>query len=114
MNLTTNKKRVINAHANIIKCIKLNYKGDKLATASLKGTLIRIFSTETGEKLKELRRGYDNASIRSIDFDYFDNFLTSISKKGSLHVWLLNDSNPNIKKKGTFFKLMQIFEYNSE
>jgi len=34
-----------------------------LASTSIKGTIIRLFNPETGEKLHELRRGSEPASI---------------------------------------------------
>lgn len=52
MNLTQGTKKNINAHNSSVKTFKLNYKGDLVATASIKGTLIRIFNVETGKIIR--------------------------------------------------------------
>jgi WD40 repeat protein len=64
-----NYTSIIQAHQSSLSCLALNYSGSLLATASDKGTLIRLFSTEDGSPLQEVRRGTDKAEIYSIAFD---------------------------------------------
>ena len=44
-------------------CVSLNQPGTVVASASQKGTLIRLFDTQSKEKLVELRRGTDPATL---------------------------------------------------
>jgi WD40 repeat protein len=60
-----------------------------MATASEKGTLIRIFSTKTGKMLQELRRGSENVVLFSVDFHFQDDWLACISDSGTLHIFNL-------------------------
>lgn len=53
----------ITAHSSEIACMSLNNQGTRLATASEKGTLIRVFNTSNGEMLIELRRGSNYVRI---------------------------------------------------
>jgi hypothetical protein len=55
-----NKDKTIKSfkvHDTAIANMKLNQDGTLLATASQKGTLIRVFNTWTQEQVCELRRG---------------------------------------------------------
>ena len=65
----------------------LNYNGSLLATASEKGTLVRIYSTENGELLQELRRGKDKAEISSIIFDRKSKWVAVTSDRTTIHIF---------------------------
>ena len=90
----------INAHENNIAYIVLSYDGSLLATASEKGTLIRIFNTENGNILKEVRRGKDKADIKYICFEPSYKFIAASSNKGTIHIWSLYDLKNTQKDNG--------------
>lgn len=53
----------IAAHKSELGCIAINQHGTRLATASQKGTLIRVWDTTSKNQLVELRRGSDIATV---------------------------------------------------
>ena len=61
-------ENVISAHESEVGALTLNSQGTLIATASIKGTIIKIFSSEEGTLLQELRRGASKAFITSITF----------------------------------------------
>ncbi|CAO3646584.1 unnamed protein product [Cunninghamella echinulata] len=83
---------IIAAHSGKLSCIALNHNGTKCATASDKGTLIRVFNTTTGALLNELRRGMDRADIFSIAFNSTSTRLCVSSDKGTIHIFNLDPS----------------------
>ncbi|KAG9140823.1 hypothetical protein Leryth_025225 [Lithospermum erythrorhizon] len=81
--------RLINAHDSQIACLTLSMDGLLLATASTRGTLIRIFNTMDGTKLQEVRRGADKADIYSLALSPNAQWLVVSSDKGTIHVFTL-------------------------
>jgi len=63
------KNHIIKAHENALAAISLTPDGRLVATASEKGTLIRLINTESGNPLCEFRRGSSKADITQICFD---------------------------------------------
>ncbi|CAG8523186.1 8215_t:CDS:10 [Ambispora leptoticha] len=82
--------RIIAAHTGKLSCIAVNEDGSKCASASEKGTLIRVFDTTTGKLLNELRRGVDRAEIYSISFSPDSRRLCVSSDKGTVHIFNLD------------------------
>jgi hypothetical protein len=86
-NFDQNTSITIPAHNTALSQIVLNMEGTRLATASERGTLIRIFDTKTGEQLKELRRGADKAEIQSLVFSPNSAWVCVSSDKGTVHIY---------------------------
>lgn len=101
VNMSTTEQHVssapvtINAHQNELCCIAINQQGSMIASASVKGTLIRIWDTVRRIMLVELRRGSDNAVIYCINFSLGDEWLCCSSDKGTVHVFALQDYRLN-------------------
>jgi hypothetical protein len=83
------KTTVIPAHESELMALALNQDGTLLATASERGTLLRVFSTHTGKLQYEFRRGAERAVIQSIAFNPTSTFLACTSDKGTIHVFKL-------------------------
>ncbi|KAL5569683.1 hypothetical protein UlMin_026258 [Ulmus minor] len=84
-----NMTKLIDAHDSNIACFTLTMDGLLLATASTKGTLIRIFNTMDGTRLQEVRRGVDRAEIYSIALSPNVQWLATSSDKGTVHLFSL-------------------------
>lgn len=87
----------IQAHEGAIAALALTQDGQTVASASEKGTLIRIFNTELGTKLQELRRGADPAKIYSLAFSS-NGMMAVSSDKGTVHVFAIDYDDEDKKK----------------
>lgn len=81
---------VIEAHRSPLACITLNSDGTLLATASDKGTIIRVFSVPDGHKLYQFRRGSMPSRIYSMSFNTTSTLLCVSSSTETIHLFKLS------------------------
>ena len=91
-------KVCIKAHKSSIFKMCLNFEGDKLATCSCKGTIIRIFSLPKGEKILTFKRGISSAFIFCLNFSLDSEKLISSSHTGILHIFDLKKENEEFEE----------------
>lgn len=82
----------IQAHESDVGAVAVNPEGTLIASASTKGTIIRIFSAEEGDLLQELRRGSGKALITSIIFHPTLNMIACTSNRSSVHLFEIKKS----------------------
>ena len=89
----------IKAHANEIVYIKLNKDGTRLASASVNGTMIRIFNVSNKQMIQEFKRGNGYAKIYSINFSDSNNTLSITSDHGKAYIFLINNNDKDKQKQ---------------
>ena len=86
----------LQCHNSPVAACALTRDGAMLATASAKGTVIRVHCLPHGTKLWSFRRGVVGANVRSLcfglestmdDADLGAKLLAASSEKGTVHVW---------------------------
>ena len=88
-----NVTKFIQAHASPLRCVVLSLDGSLVATASEKGTLVRVFDCHSGCLLHEFRRGTDRAKIYSLAFSKEKEWLVCTSDKGTVHVYRMPEGS---------------------
>ena len=128
--------QTITAHQGEVACLALNSQGTLVATASDKGTLIRVWDTHKRSQLVELRRGSDPATLYwydlirflniillvqklinpsiifetfSINFSPDSEFLCCSSDKGTIHIFALKETHLN--RRSTLNKMSFLGNY---
>ncbi|OZJ06879.1 hypothetical protein BZG36_00230 [Bifiguratus adelaidae] len=84
---------IVQAHKTPVSCIAMNSEGTMLATASEKGTVIRVFSIPSAQKLFQFRRGSYPAKIYSISFNLVSTLLCVSSDTETVHIFKLTPEN---------------------
>ncbi|KAG6827488.1 hypothetical protein H0H92_011564 [Tricholoma furcatifolium] len=94
---------VIQAHKAPISFLSINSTGSLLATASEKGTVIRVWSIPGAEKLYQFRRGTREARIYSMSFNLVSTLLAVSSAHDTVHIFKLglNKSAAKSEKPST-------------
>ncbi|KAI4284818.1 MAG: hypothetical protein L6R38_001154 [Xanthoria sp. 2 TBL-2021] len=80
---------VAEAHRSPLSCISLNNTGTLLATASDKGTIIRVFAIPSAKKLYQFRRGSMPSRICSMAFNATSTLLCVSSASDTVHIFKL-------------------------
>uniref|UniRef100_A0A8C5JXA9 WIPI4 protein n=1 Tax=Junco hyemalis TaxID=40217 RepID=A0A8C5JXA9_JUNHY len=96
---TSSAPVTINAHQSEVGCAALSPPGTLVASASRRGTLIRLFCTQSRARLLELRRGTDPATLYCLAFSPDCSFLCAASDKGTGHVFALRDTRLNRRSR---------------
>lgn len=84
---------VIQAHKSPVAHLSLNSTGTMLATASDKGTVIRVFSIPDAKQLWQFRRGSSSAKIWSINFNLASTLLAVSSDSTTIHIYKLQGTS---------------------
>ena len=83
---------MIPAHDSPLAALAFNPTGKMIATASEKGTVIRVFGTTDGTKLYEFRRGVKRCvAISCLSFSMCSQFLGCSSNTETVHVFKLEE-----------------------
>jgi WD40 repeat protein len=77
----------VTAHKNALLCIGVSPDGALIATASERGTLVRVFETGAGKLVREFRRGTKAADINSVNFSQDNTLIVATSSSGTIHVF---------------------------
>jgi len=101
INFDRDTRVVIPAHKTMVTALALNSDGTLVASASAEGQVIRVFKTEDGKLVQELRRGNDTCTIQCINFDPVTKWLSCTSEKGTIHVFAINKEYHLESKKNT-------------
>ncbi|XP_039501125.2 WD repeat domain phosphoinositide-interacting protein 2 [Drosophila santomea] len=80
----------IRAHDTSLSALAFSPSGALLATASERGTVIRVFCVKNGQRVQEFRRGVSCVRIASLVFSGSGDFLCASSNTETVHVFKID------------------------
>ncbi|XP_068193760.1 WD repeat domain phosphoinositide-interacting protein 1 isoform X2 [Antennarius striatus] len=93
----------IPAHDSPLAALTFNTSATKLASASERGTVIRVFSIPEGQRLFEFRRGMKRyVNISSLSFSPDGHFLCASSNTETVHIFKLEQLVPSGQEDATW------------
>ena len=90
--LTNHAISVVTAHYSPLACMAFNYDGTMLATASDKGTVIRVFAVPEGTKMYTFRRGSYPTTVYGVSFNLSSSLLCCSCASGTIHIFKVDGS----------------------
>ncbi|KAF8822098.1 putative Autophagy-related protein 18, partial [Cardiosporidium cionae] len=99
---TFNLKNIgsIPTHQSYVQSLAFNANGTLLATASRKGTVIRIWSVASLTKIMSLRRGSTECTVYHLSFHPSSEYLVSTGSSGTIHLFKIKlSSDENYGRK---------------
>lgn len=101
---------MIPAHDGPLAALAFSPNGSRIATASEKGTVIRVFSVSDGSKLYEFRRGMKRCvAISCLAFSMCSQYLGCSSNTETVHVFKLEE--PKDRLVVVFFSSFLLFYF---
>uniref|UniRef100_A0A1I7T8A8 WD repeat domain phosphoinositide-interacting protein 2 n=1 Tax=Caenorhabditis tropicalis TaxID=1561998 RepID=A0A1I7T8A8_9PELO len=98
------------AHEGSLSCLKFNQEGNMIASASTRGTIIRVHGVPNGSRLFEFRRGICRCvNIHSLSFSSDSKFLASSSNTETVHVFKLEEESPEPSPSVDWYKTFKTF-----
>ncbi|KAJ2613661.1 autophagy protein [Coemansia sp. RSA 1804] len=91
---------IIQAHKSPVSCVAINRDGTMVATASDKGTVIRVFALPGAQKIAQFRRGSYPAKIHSITFNATSTLLLVSSDTDTVHIFRIADGRNRRARPG--------------
>lgn len=93
-------KHKIHAHESPLAAIDFSSNGMLVATASEKGTVIRVFCVKNGQKVHEFRRGVKRyVRIASLNFSNCGNYVCVSSNTETVHIFKIDQKAVEIAER---------------